>query len=79
MIIGVGAVAGEARPGHGHEGRAECDEPERAHADGLRIHGLTTAAAIWVTAALGILCGLGAFLPLALGTVFLRPPGSRSP
>ncbi|MEE8630784.1 MULTISPECIES: MgtC/SapB family protein [Methylobacterium] len=39
--------------------------------EGNRVHGLTTAAAIWVTAALGILCGLGAFLPLALGTVFL--------
>ncbi|TGD96971.1 MgtC/SapB family protein [Methylobacterium nonmethylotrophicum] len=36
-----------------------------------RVHGLTTAAAIWVTAALGIACGLGAYRPLALGTVFL--------
>jgi hypothetical protein len=25
--------------------------------EGNRVHGLTTAAAIWVTAALGILCG----------------------
>lgn len=38
---------------------------------GNRVHGLTTAAAIWVTAALGIVCGLGAYLPLALGTGFL--------
>ncbi len=36
-----------------------------------RVHGLTTAAAIWVTAALGIVCGLGAYRPLALGTAFL--------
>ncbi|MGX7703620.1 MgtC/SapB family protein [Methylobacterium sp. Gmos1] len=36
-----------------------------------RVHGLTTAAAIWVTAALGIICGLGAYRPLALGTGFL--------
>jgi len=39
--------------------------------EGNQVHGLTTAASIWVTAALGILCGLGAYLPLALGTVFL--------
>ncbi|AWN45085.1 magnesium transporter [Methylobacterium terrae] len=39
--------------------------------EGSRVHGLTTAAAIWVTAALGIVCGLGAYLPLALGTGFL--------
>lgn len=26
---------------------------------GTRIHGLTTAAAIWLTSALGIMCGLG--------------------
>ncbi|KMO44116.1 hypothetical protein VQ03_05010 [Methylobacterium tarhaniae] len=37
---------------------------------GNRVHGLTTAAAIWVTAALGIVCGLGAYRPLALGTGF---------
>lgn len=36
-----------------------------------RVHGLTTAAAIWVTAALGIVCGLGAYRPLALATGFL--------
>lgn len=38
---------------------------------GGRVHGLTTAAAIWVTAALGIVCGLGAYRPLVLGTGFL--------
>jgi len=39
--------------------------------EGSRVHGLTTAAAIWVTAALGIVCGLGAYRPLALGIGFL--------
>ncbi|MFH6785019.1 MULTISPECIES: MgtC/SapB family protein [Methylobacterium] len=39
--------------------------------NGHRVHGLTTAAAIWVTAALGIVCGLGAYRPLALGIGFL--------
>jgi len=30
-------------------------------ANAKRVHGLTTAAAIWVTAALGVLCGLGSW------------------
>jgi putative Mg2+ transporter-C (MgtC) family protein len=25
----------------------------------VKIHGLTTAAAVWITAALGVLCGIG--------------------
>ncbi len=32
---------------------------------GDRVHGLTTAATIWLTAALGVVCGLG-YWPLAL-------------
>lgn len=32
---------------------------------------MTTAAAIWVTAALGISCGLGAYLPVTVGLVLL--------
>ncbi|MGE8131357.1 MgtC/SapB family protein [Methylobacterium sp. NPDC080182] len=35
------------------------------------VHGMTTAAAIWVTAALGIACGLGAYLPVAIGLILL--------
>ena len=30
------------------------------------VHGLTTAAAIWVTAAMGIACGLGAYMAAAI-------------
>jgi putative Mg2+ transporter-C (MgtC) family protein len=37
--------------------------------EGLTVRGLTTAASIWVTAALGILYGVGYFLPAILGTV----------
>jgi putative Mg2+ transporter-C (MgtC) family protein len=43
--------------------------------EGLSVRGLTTAASIWATAAIGILIGLGAFFPalvaavLALGTL----------
>jgi putative Mg2+ transporter-C (MgtC) family protein len=37
--------------------------------EGLTVRGLTTAASIWVTAALGILYGVGYFFPALLGTV----------
>jgi putative Mg2+ transporter-C (MgtC) family protein len=35
---------------------------------GYSIQGLTTAASIWITAALGILAGIGFYLPVAVGT-----------
>ena len=35
------------------------------------VHGLTTAAAIWVTSAMGIACGLGAYLPVSIGLVLM--------
>src|SRR3954453_6588990 len=37
--------------------------------EGLTVRGLTTAASIWVTAAIGILVGVGFYLPAAIGTV----------
>lgn len=37
--------------------------------EGLTVRGLTTAASIWVTAALGILYGVGFYFPATLGTV----------
>jgi putative Mg2+ transporter-C (MgtC) family protein len=37
---------------------------------GKRIHGLTTAAAIWLTACIGVACGLGAW-PLVVTSVVL--------
>ena len=37
--------------------------------EGLTVRGLTTAASIWITAALGILYGVGFYLPAILGTV----------
>jgi putative Mg2+ transporter-C (MgtC) family protein len=37
--------------------------------EGLTIRGLTTAASIWMTAAVGILAGTGLYLPLALVTL----------
>jgi putative Mg2+ transporter-C (MgtC) family protein len=33
-----------------------------------RIHGLTTAATIWLTAALGVTCGLGYWVPALVAT-----------
>ncbi|MCL2830111.1 MAG: MgtC/SapB family protein [Betaproteobacteria bacterium] len=37
--------------------------------EGLSIRGLTTAASIWITAAIGILMGIGFYLPAILATV----------
>ena len=37
--------------------------------EGLSVRGLTTAASIWITAALGILAGIGFYFPLLIGTV----------
>ena len=37
--------------------------------EGLTIRGLTTAASIWITAAIGILAGIGFYFPLALSAV----------
>jgi putative Mg2+ transporter-C (MgtC) family protein len=36
-----------------------------------QVHGLTTAAAIWVAAALGVVCGLGAYQPLVISLVLM--------
>lgn len=36
-------------------------DPDKQH-----IRGLTTAATVWVTALLGVACGLGAWIPLAV-------------
>jgi putative Mg2+ transporter-C (MgtC) family protein len=36
--------------------------------EGLTVRGLTTAASIWITAAIGILVGIGFYLPAVIGT-----------
>ena len=38
---------------------------------GGKVHGLTTAATIWVTASLGILCGLAAWRTVAIAAVLM--------
>ena len=37
--------------------------------EGFSVRGLTTAASIWITAAIGILAGIGFYFPLALSVV----------
>lgn len=37
--------------------------------DGLSVRGLTTAASIWITAAIGILVGVGFYFPAVLATI----------
>ena len=39
--------------------------------EGVSIHGLTTAASIWITAAIGILLGVGFYFPAMLATVLV--------
>src|SRR5499426_3567911 len=37
--------------------------------EGLTVRGLTTAASIWITAAIGILAGIGFYFPMVVATV----------
>ena len=37
--------------------------------EGLNVRGLTTAASIWITAAIGVLAGVGLYLPMAFAVV----------
>ena len=37
--------------------------------DGLSVRGLTTAASIWITAAIGILIGIGFYFPALIATI----------
>src|SRR5688572_11399531 len=37
--------------------------------EGLTVRGLTTAASIWITSAIGVLVGIGFYLPAVVGTV----------
>lgn len=39
--------------------------------DGGKVQGLTTAATIWVTASLGILCGVGAWTTVAIAALLV--------
>jgi len=40
--------------------------------EGLSVRGLTTAASIWVTAAIGILIGVGFYLAALIATIIIR-------
>jgi putative Mg2+ transporter-C (MgtC) family protein len=41
------------------------------HEGGLKVHGLTTAAAVWVTACLGCACGIGAWRIVIVASTLL--------
>jgi len=38
--------------------------------EGLNVRGLTTAASIWITAAIGVLAGVGLYVPMLFSVVF---------
>ena len=42
--------------------------------EGVNVQGLTTAASVWATAAIGLLFGVGAFVPVGLATVAVLAP-----
>jgi hypothetical protein len=54
-----------------HRHRIPGRRRRRAARSERKISGLTTAASIWVTAALGIVCGIGAWEIAAISTVLL--------
>jgi putative Mg2+ transporter-C (MgtC) family protein len=37
--------------------------------EGLNVRGLTTAASIWITSAIGILAGVGLYMPMAISVL----------
>ncbi|HEV2531642.1 MgtC/SapB family protein [Phenylobacterium sp.] len=37
--------------------------------EGVNVQGLTTAASVWATAAIGLLCGVGAYVPAGFATL----------
>ena len=37
--------------------------------EGLNVRGLTTAASIWITAAIGVLAGVGLYLPMVISVI----------
>lgn len=39
--------------------------------EGLNVRGLTTAASIWITAAIGVLAGVGLYIPMAMATIMV--------
>ena len=59
--IAQGVLAGVGFLGAGVIMRDEAGQPHR----------LNTAASIWVTAALGMACGLGAWIAVAIATIFV--------
>jgi len=52
--VGVGNDIEEGAAGHRHD--------EHGYSNGRTVHGLTTAASIWLAACLGAACGAGAWL-----------------
>ena len=40
--------------------------------EGLSVRGLTTAASIWIIAAIGVLAGAGCYSAVIVGTVFTK-------
>ncbi len=47
--------------------------------EGLNVRGLTTAASIWITAAIGVLAGVGLYVPMVASVLLTLLVLSRVP
>ena len=43
----------------------------RSHTEEMRIRGFTTAACIWLTAGIGVVCAIGAWIPILVTLTFV--------
>ena len=43
----------------------------RSHTEEMRIRGFTTAACIWLTAGIGVVCAIGAWIPILVTLAFV--------
>lgn len=83
LITGIGFLgAGVIVHGGGHRGHA--DSAGKGHHPEHDVHGLTTAASIWLAACLGAACGAGAWLiavitfALVMAILLLGGPAERA-
>jgi putative Mg2+ transporter-C (MgtC) family protein len=66
----VGRVIQGIAAGIGFLGAGEIVSRSQSTSGDIKIHGLTSAAAIWVSAALGVAAGLGLWLTGLVGSLF---------
>lgn len=66
LLAGIGFIGGGAIL---HNQRHGDDDPTKSNGDGGEVKGLTTAAGLWMTAAIGIAAGMGRELTAVLSAL----------